>query len=81
MAQQLNLTLDAGVDFFARISCFDVNSNPADLTDYTAVSQMRAGYGGALVASFVATPNGTLGTIDLFMDSIDTSTIAAGVSV
>jgi len=73
--QPNNIELNAGVDFFARIHAFDSNDRPADLTGYVATAQIREGYSNNLVGTFVATPAGKDGTIDLFMDSVSTALI------
>jgi len=75
MAVVHNLTMDQGADFHWR---FDTG---VDLTGYVGASVMRDAYGGAVTGTFVVTPNGVAGTIDLFMDTIGTAAITAGVYV
>jgi len=67
--------MDQGADFHWRIT------TGSDLTGYTGASLMKDAYGGTTVGTITFTPNGTAGTIDLFMDTVGTAAIAAGVYV
>lgn len=75
MATNFQITIDQGADYYGR---FDTG---VDLTGYLGASVIKDTYGGTTVGTFVVTPNGTAGTVDLFMDAVDTGAIAAGVYV
>lgn len=80
-ATPINLDLDAGADFFARFDCLDAAGNAADLTGYTGKSQIKQAMGNAVAASFTVTPNGAAGTVDLFMDNLNSAALQDGLYI
>jgi len=78
MAIKANLVLEQGADFSALIDVTDSSDSPYDLTAHTVASQMRKNYMSSSATTFVGVHNGSLGQINLALDSSLTNDIEPG---
>lgn len=77
MAIRANLSLDQGSDFYMSFNILDDNNLPIDISDYTAVSQMRQHFSSIGYYSFDVETTSS-GELILTMGSEVTDTIKPG---
>ena len=77
MATKVNLIMDQGASFDSSFTVLDVDENPIDLSNYSAISVMKKTY--TSMTSYAFTVNAySNGNINLTMSSDDTLQIPAG---
>jgi hypothetical protein len=78
MAIKGNIIVDQGSSFQTSINVTDDDENPIDLTNYTAVAQMRKHYTSSNAVSFTTTISPALGVVTLALTANATNAIPAG---
>lgn len=78
MAIKANIIVDQGSSFQTSINVTDDDENAIDLTNYTAVAQMRKHYTSSNAVNFTATISPTLGVVTLALTANATNAIAPG---
>lgn len=78
MAIKANIIVDQGSSFQTSINVTDDDENAIDLTNYTAVAQMRKHYTSSNAVNFTATISPALGVVTLALTANATNAIAPG---
>ncbi len=79
MAAVSNLYIDQGADFSTTLYLTDSNGDILNLTDYTALGQMRKTFGsGTVAATFTIAMSAATGQVTVTLTDVQTTAITSG---